>query len=260
MAISSKFKKSAIIAIIFLLTGFVLSINRYQAWKYVEERTNLRLGKLIVSLPNGPPEVAALVKQDSGSRRLASYTYGFRYPSMHLYRKEDFREWAMIGDGSDWVRVEASTAPKPSCDVHVFSSWINPEFSLIRLFLAHSSGRPERYRYAVMAPADAEFGLKHLRLPADPFLWDSNQYFGSSDVYSSGPPQCAEIACDLRQDLKNKTPNCKHTVTDTSTHITYSLNYSGSLLRNWSDIQAKAIALVTAMQRDSENGSLNKDN
>ncbi len=259
MAISPKFKKSAIIALILLLTGFIISINRYQAWKYAEERKNLRLGKLIVNLPNGPPEVAALVKMDSGSRRLVSYNYGFRYPSMHLYRKEDFREWMKIGDGSDWVRVEATTAPKPSCDVHVVSRWTNPEFSLVSLFLAHSSGRPERYRNAVMVPSDSEFGLKHLTLPSDPFLWDSKQYFGDSDVYSSGPPQCAEISCDLRQDLKNKTPNCKHIVTDTSTHITYSLNYSGSLLRNWSDIQAKAIALVTAMQRNSENGSPNKN-
>lgn len=260
MAVSSRFKKSAIIALILLLTGFVISINRYLAWKYAEERKNLRLGKLIVNLPNGPPEVSALVKLDSDSRRLASYVYGFRYPSMYLYRKEDFREWAKIGDGSDWVRVEAATAPKPSCDVHVFSRWTDPEFSLIRLFLAHSSGRPERYRHAVMVPSDSEFGLKHLTLPADPFLWDSNQYSGASDVYSSGPPQCAEIACDLRRDLKNKNPSCKHIVTDISTHITYSLNYSGSLLSNWSDIQAKAIALVTAMQRYSENGLPNKDN
>ncbi len=256
MAISSKFKKSAITVLIVLLTGFLISINRYHAWKYAEERKDLRLGKLIVNLPNGPPEVAAQVELNSGSRRLVSYVYGFRYPSMHLYRKEDFREWAKIGDGSDWVRVEAATAPKPSCDVHVFSRWTDPEFSLIRLFLAHSSGRPERYRHAVMVPSDSEFGLKHLTLPADPFLWDSNKYFGASDVYSSGPPQCAEIACDLRRDLKNKNPSCKHIATDTSTQITYSLNYSGSLLRNWSDIHAKAIALVTAMQKDSENGSL----
>lgn len=249
---SYKSKIALLVLLVTLIVITVFSTVRYRTWRFTEERSNLTLGNLNVSLPNGPPEVTALVKLDSRSRRLVSYTYGFRYPSMHLYTKEDFHEWARIGDGSDWVRVEAKTAPKPSCNVYVFSEYTNPDFSSIRIHLASSVGSPERYRYTVMIPSDPEFGLNHITLPPDPVLWDSKSYYGVSDVYSSGPPQCAEIACDLRKDLKTKTPNCKHTVTDLSSNVTYSMHYSGALLSNWLDIQTKAIALVTAMRKDSD--------
>lgn len=246
-----KSKKALLIILVAVTAIIVLSIARYRAWKFEEERSNLALGNLYVTLPNGPPEVAALVKLESHTRKLVSYTYGFRYPSMHLYTKEDFKEWTMIGDGSDWVRVEAKTAPKPSCNVHVVSEYTDPDLSSIRIHLASSFGSPERYKNTVMIPSNSEFGLDHLTLPPDPVLWDSKRYYGISDIYASGPPLCAEIACDLRKDLKTKNPNCTHTVTDLSTNITYSMHYSGALLRNWQDIQVKAISLVTALRKDS---------
>lgn len=156
-------------------------------------RPLLTLGSLKVTLPYGPPQVYADVRTKSGVRTLRSYAYGFRYPSMHLFTKGDWKEWMKIGDNSDWVRVEAKTAPRPSCNVFIFSSYLDRDFSIIRLHLASSFPSPEAYRNTIMVPSTSEFGLNHITLPPNPVLWDSKKYLGESDVYASGPPHCAEI-------------------------------------------------------------------